>query len=117
MVEGKKYLPGEAENETFPIDVEDRLTNLGLYEEKERAENNIEIMRCIYRILNAAYSRGKRGEPLDPDMVARFQGVAAIPDGGEIAAAISQMLILLLYNAYAQGCKDRGNEARHGKTD
>ena len=30
MVEGKKNLPGEAENATYPIDVEVMLTSLGL---------------------------------------------------------------------------------------
>lgn len=73
MVEGKKNLPGEAESTKYPIDVEARLTSLGLYEKLEKTKNCIKIMRCVYEALNTAYSLGKDGEPLDPDMIARIQ--------------------------------------------
>lgn len=108
MVEGKKNLPGEAENVTYPIDVEVMLTNLGLYEELEKTKSTIEIMRCIYGILNTAYSLGKDGEPLDPNMVARFQGLAAISEGEGKTTEIVFTLILRLCKAYAQGCRERG---------
>lgn len=39
MVEGKKNLPGEAESVSYPIDVEVRLSSLGLYEELEKTKN------------------------------------------------------------------------------
>lgn len=119
MVEGKKNLPGEAESASYPIDVEARLTSLGLYEELEKTKNCIDIMRCIYGILNDAYSLGKDGEPLDPDMVARFQGLATIRAGDEKASEIFLTLILRLYKAYAQGREDGDmeGEARHGQAD
>ena len=108
MVEGKKNLPGEAENATYPIDVEVMLTSLGLYEELGKIQSTIEIMRCIYGIFNTAYGLGKDGEPLDPDMVTRFQGLATICERDEHTSEIVFALILRLYKAYAQGCKDRG---------
>lgn len=108
MVEGKKNLPGEAENTTYPIDVEAMLTSSGLYEELGKIKSSIEIMRCIYGIFNAAYNLGKDGEPLDPDMVTRFQGLATICESNEHTSEIVFTLMLRLYKAYAQGCKDRG---------
>lgn len=108
MVEGKKNLPGEAENATYPIDVEVMLTSSGLYEELEKIQNSIEIMRCIYGIFNTAYGLGKDGKPLAPGMVARFQGLATICESNEYTSEIVFTLILRLYKAYAQGCRDRG---------
>lgn len=108
MVEGKNNLPGEAESASYPIDVEARLTSLGLYEELEKTKSTIEIMRCIYGTFNTAYSLGKDGEPLPPDMVARIQGLATICEGDENTTEIVFTLILGLYKAYAQGCRDRG---------
>lgn len=110
MVEGKKNLPGEAENASYPIDVEARLTSLGLYEELEKAKNNVEIMRCIYEMLNIAYSLGKDGEPFAPDMVARIQGLATICEGDENTTEMVFILILRLYKAYAQGREDGDRE-------
>lgn len=72
MAEGKKNLPGEAEDISYPIDVEARLSSLGLYEELEKAKHCIAIARSIYEMLNTAYSLGKDGEPLEPDMVAQI---------------------------------------------
>lgn len=110
MVEGKKNLPGEAENASYPIDVEARLTSLGLYEELEKTKNCIDIMRCIYGILNDAYSLGKDGEPLDPDMVAWIQGIATICEGNENTTEMVFILMLRLYKAYAQGREDGERE-------
>lgn len=106
MAEGKKNLPGETEGMSYPIDVEARLISLGLYEELEKAKNCIEIMRCIYEMFNTACNLGKAGEPLDPDMVARLQGVTTISEGDEKPAGMVFILILRLYKAYAQGWKD-----------
>ena len=101
---------------SYPIDVEARLTSTGLYEELEKAKNNIGIMRCVYWMLNTAYDLGKNGEPLNPDMVARIQGIATICECDENTSELVFGLILRLYKAYAQGCKD-GEEARHGQAD
>lgn len=106
MAEGKKNLPSEAESTAFPIDIEAHLTSLGLYEELEKTKNTIEFMRRICEMLNTAYSLGKDGETLAPDMVARLQELAAIFAGDENAAKIVFLLILRLYKAYAQGWQD-----------
>lgn len=107
MAEGKKNLPGEAKATKYPIDVEARLTSLGLYEELERTEVLIKIIRRTWAMLNIAYSLGKAGKPLRTNMVATIQGIATVCKDDENITEIVFPLLLKLYEAYVQGRKAR----------
>lgn len=68
-------------------------------------------MRCIYQMLNTAYSLGKDKKFLDPDMVARIQGLVTICGGDENVPKIVSNLILRIYKAYVQGRQDAEKKA------